>query len=205
MLTGIHLTLFDQMATVSNLFQKIIDIGHAPISWHLTPARSILMAEITPWTTDANLSFQGYHQSAFTSTYLLCQQLGDLKVRVHTPRSLLNLSDPPRYYTFERTYLHPVAVDNCLLHMTGKTNLTAQNLHKKIKEVVAKANHLFDTRCAAARSLQNCVHLGDIFSSSTIFKRTMSDQEFETFREFEILDFLSSLETPILQILADHF
>jgi hypothetical protein len=33
---------------------------------------------------------------------------------------------------------------------------------------------------------------------------TMSDQEFEMFREFVILDFLSFLKTPILQILPDH-
>ena len=33
---------------------------------------------------------------------------------------------------------------------------------------------------------------------------TMSDQEFETFREFVILDFLSFLKTPSLQILPDH-
>ena len=32
----------------------------------------------------------------------------------------------------------------------------------------------------------------------------MSDQEFETFREFVILDFFSSLETPILQKFPDH-
>jgi hypothetical protein len=35
--------------------------------------------------------------------------------------------------------------------------------------------------------------------------RTMSDQEFETFREFVILDFLSFLKTPILQNFPDHF
>jgi hypothetical protein len=34
---------------------------------------------------------------------------------------------------------------------------------------------------------------------------TMSDQEFETFREFENLDFLFSLATPVLQILPNHF
>jgi hypothetical protein len=34
---------------------------------------------------------------------------------------------------------------------------------------------------------------------------TMSDQEFETSREFEILDFLSSLKAPVLQILPNHF
>jgi hypothetical protein len=33
---------------------------------------------------------------------------------------------------------------------------------------------------------------------------TMSDQEFETFREFVILDFLPFLKTPILQNLPDH-
>jgi len=34
--------------------------------------------------------------------------------------------------------------------------------------------------------------------------RTMSDQEFETFREFVILDFLASLKTPILQKFPEH-
>jgi hypothetical protein len=33
---------------------------------------------------------------------------------------------------------------------------------------------------------------------------TMSDQEFETFREFVILDFLFFLKNPILQISPDH-
>ena len=33
---------------------------------------------------------------------------------------------------------------------------------------------------------------------------TMSDQEFETFQEFVILDFLSPLKTPILLIFPDH-
>jgi hypothetical protein len=33
----------------------------------------------------------------------------------------------------------------------------------------------------------------------------MSDQEFETFREFENLDFLFSLATPVLQIVPNHF
>ena len=34
---------------------------------------------------------------------------------------------------------------------------------------------------------------------------TMSDQEFETSREFVILDFLSSLKTPMFQNLPNHF
>jgi len=33
----------------------------------------------------------------------------------------------------------------------------------------------------------------------------MSDQEFETSREFEILDFLFSLKIPVLQTLPNHF
>ena len=32
----------------------------------------------------------------------------------------------------------------------------------------------------------------------------MSDQEFETFQEFVILDFLSPLKTPIFLIFSDH-
>jgi len=41
-------------------------------------------------------------------------------------------------------------------------------------------------------------------SSKQLMTATMSDQEFETFREFVILDFLSSLKTPILQIFPEH-
>jgi len=37
------------------------------------------------------------------------------------------------------------------------------------------------------------------------FLLTMSDQEFETSREFVILDFLSSLKTLMLQNLPNHF
>jgi len=33
----------------------------------------------------------------------------------------------------------------------------------------------------------------------------MNDEEFETSREFVIIEFLSSLKTPILQILQNHF
>jgi hypothetical protein len=42
------------------------------------------------------------------------------------------------------------------------------------------------------------------FTAFSIPAGTMSDQEFETFREFVILGFLPFLKTPILQKFPDH-